>query len=88
MAAFSRSYNDSLRADDVRESHARRGGPRRPRSNTTRYERLTRVETGGSGGSHMPLDTAIHWEWRNPLNLLPAFLLLLLLVALVALVLL
>ena len=23
-----------------------------------------------SSGSHMPLDIAIHWSWRNPLNLL------------------
>jgi|GEM_PF-1232593 hypothetical protein len=20
---------------------------------------------------HMPLDTEIHWDWRNPLNLIP-----------------
>ena len=85
MAAFSRSYNDSLRADDAREPRARRGGPRRPRSSTTRYERLTRVETGGSRGSHMPLDTRMHWYWRNPLNIIPAFMILLFMVTLIGL---
>jgi len=38
-------------------------------------------------GSHMALDTDIHWEWRNPLNILPALILVLLVVALVGLVL-
>ena len=38
-------------------------------------------------GSHMPLDTGIHWEWRNPLNILPALILLMLAIALVAMVL-
>jgi len=28
-------------------------------------------------GSHMPLDTTIHWNWRNPLNILPAFMIVL-----------
>ena len=35
----------------------------------------------------MPLDTGIHWHWRNPLNVLPAFLLVLLVFALLSLVL-
>jgi hypothetical protein len=34
----------------------------------------------------MPLDTGIHWEWRNPLNILPALILFLLVVALVAMI--
>jgi hypothetical protein len=38
-------------------------------------------------GSHMALDTDVHWEWRNPLNILPALILVLLAVALVGLVL-
>jgi hypothetical protein len=40
-----------------------------------------------NAGSHMPLDTMLHWDWRNPLNLLPLLLLLALLLALVALLL-
>lgn len=34
-------------------------------------------------GAHMPLDTSIHWSWRNPLNILPVLLLLVLTIALV-----
>ncbi len=28
-------------------------------------------------GSHMPLDTQMHWDWRNPLNIIPAFMIVL-----------
>lgn len=31
------------------------------------------------GGSHMPLDTESHWSWRNPANLIPLAVLLLIL---------
>ena len=36
-------------------------------------------------GSHMPLDIGVHWRWTNPLNVLPAAILLLLVCALLAL---
>jgi hypothetical protein len=36
-------------------------------------------------GSHMPLDTQLHWDWRNPLNIIPAFMLLLLVLTIVGL---
>jgi len=36
--------------------------------------------------SHMPLDTAIHWDWRNPLNIILALLLSTIVITLVALV--
>jgi hypothetical protein len=32
----------------------------------------------------MPIDTSIHWEWRNPLNILPALILLFLMIAVIA----
>jgi hypothetical protein len=32
----------------------------------------------------MPLDTDAHWDWRNPLNVIPAMILLLIVIALVA----
>jgi hypothetical protein len=34
-------------------------------------------------GAHMPLDTTVHWDWRNPLNVLPALFLLVLVLAVV-----
>ena len=36
-------------------------------------------------GSHMPLDTQLHWDWRNPLNIIPAFMLLLFVLTIVGL---
>ena len=58
------------------------GGPREPRATITRYEKADHPVLGGHG-SHMPLDTDIHWDWRNPLNILPASLLLVTLVGLI-----
>lgn len=43
----------------------------------------TEIMRGSPRGAHMPLDTTVHWDWRNPLNVLPALLVLLLLLALV-----
>jgi hypothetical protein len=45
------------------------------------FERFT---TGAIFGSHMPLDTDLHWDWRNPLNVIPVMILLLIVIALVA----
>jgi hypothetical protein len=41
---------------------------------------------GGSSafGSHMPLDVEAHWDWRNPVNIIPIVILLLFVIALVA----
>jgi hypothetical protein len=36
-------------------------------------------------GSWMPLDTEAHWSWRNPLNIIPGLVALLLVIALVGL---
>lgn len=66
---------------------ARFGGPRRPKQASTPAERLMRYGAVDYLGSHMPLDADIHWEWRNPLNLIPLLFLFLLVVALVAMVL-
>jgi hypothetical protein len=59
--------------------HEQTGDPRRP----TRFERRENVRSARIVGSHMPIDTGIHWQLRNPLNLLPAVLLLLLAYALI-----
>jgi len=45
---------------------------------------MERFATGAIFGSHMPLDTDAHWDWRNPLNAIPALILLLIVIALVA----
>ena len=67
---------------------SRFGGPRRPGSSGSGEP--TQSVAGFSpfvtdAGSHMPLDVGIHWHWRNPLNVMPAILLLLTVCALVSL---
>lgn len=47
----------------------RTGGPRAPRS--ARLERNENIRSTVIAGTHMPLDTEIHWSWRNPLIILP-----------------
>lgn len=83
MAMFSAAR--SVAGHHRPESYARSGGPRRSRPTVTTYEQQNHYGPLTSSGSHMPLDTNIHWEWRNPLNLIPAVLLMLALIAVVAL---
>ena len=42
-----------------------------------------RYEVDPVPGSFMPLDTDVHWEWSNPLNIIPAVILLFVLAAIV-----
>lgn len=86
MASFSHTYADTVPHTTIEQPRARRGGPRRPQLPTTNYERGERYGPAINHGSHMPLDTGVHWEWRNPLNILPALMLLFVALALIALV--
>lgn len=83
MASFSRTYTETSNDIPAIEARTRFGGPRRAPA-ATRYERDEFYGTTDYEGSHMPLDTAIHWDWRNPLNILPGLFALLLVIALVA----
>ena len=64
------------------------GGPRRrrPREQVVRREHDAWYPwyRNEQYGSHMPLDVDIHWQWHNPLNLLPLAVVLLLLLAVLA----
>lgn len=89
MAASIRTAAHPERGQSAALPGLRFGGPRRPRRAS---EQPTTSDTSlspfySAAGSHMPLDTGIHWHWRNPLNVLPAFLLVLLVFALLSLVL-
>ena len=87
MAVFSHPYRTSSKTGIPATPRARWGRPNRPFRARTRAEQIsTNFSTAYYRGSHMPIDTEIHWEWRNPLNLLPLLLLLFLIVALVAMV--
>ena len=59
---------------------------RAPRPATTRTRRSQECWYAGPPfGSNMALDIDVHWHWNNPLNVLPATILLLLVCALLAL---
>jgi hypothetical protein len=90
MTTLSQVYTDNAASDmalDVREGT---GGPRnsggRCRSDAKRTNFYERFANSASSGSYMPLDLDIHWQWSNPLNIFPAFALLLVIIAAVALV--
>ena len=75
MNTIARTYTAEERELALR---TRTGGPRdpqeaRPQAANDWFERY--VNQSGHG-SHMPLDTDAHWEWSNPLNIIPAFMLL------------
>jgi hypothetical protein len=86
MASLTHAYTDTHTDNLPATSRTRTGGPRRylrPDNTYERYERLS----NGRLGSHMPIDTSIHWEWRNPLNILPAIVLMFLAIAVIGMVL-
>lgn len=53
----------------------RRGGPRKHMPTPNHDDRSQTHKNGDNTmnmlGSHMPLDTMLHWQWSNPLNILP-----------------
>jgi hypothetical protein len=81
---LTRTYSDSPTHELTDSPRARMGGPRMPHSAAARDDLVERFASGAIFGSHMPLDTDAHWDWRNPLNIIPAMLLLLIIIALVA----
>ena len=92
MASLPHTYTDALAdnrpaaASIVATPYARTDGPRSRLPASSRYERNER-SSHERRGSHMPIDTAIHWEWSNPLNILPALILVFMVVAVIAMVL-
>ncbi len=70
------------RAADTTPTRERTGGPRAPRPQRERTSRYTPPTSFEPCGSHMPLDTQIHWSWSNPLLIIPGFILLMFVIAL------
>ena len=81
---LTRTYSDNATHDLADNPRARLGGPRLPHTPAAHEDLVERFATGAIFGSHMPLDTEAHWSWRNPLNSIPAMILLLIVIALVA----
>jgi hypothetical protein len=90
MTTLSRTYTDNAATDATLDIRERTGGPRnsggRGRSGAKHTDFYERFVSNSSSGSHMPLDLDMHWEWSNPLNIIPAFALLLVIIAAVALI--
>ncbi len=90
MNGFVQSSLNRLTEARSGQPRERTGGPRNRPPREPRQSNRTADSAGADvwtsvAGSHMPLDTIPHWHWRNPLNLLPLSLLLLVLLALVSL---
>ena len=81
---LTRTYSDNSTYDLADSPYTRLGGPRLPHTAAAHEELIERFATGAIFGSHMPLDTEAHWDWRNPLNAIPALILLLIVITLVA----
>jgi hypothetical protein len=81
---LTRTYSDNTAHELASTPRTRLGGPRLPNTAAAHEELFERFTTGTIFGSHMPLDTDAHWDWRNPLNVIPAMVLLLIVIALVA----
>jgi len=81
---LTQTYSDKSTQELAGNPRARLGGPRLPHTAAPHEELIERFTTGAIFGSHMPLDTEAHWDWRNPLNVIPAMVLLLIVIALVA----
>ena len=86
MASLTHTYTDTRTDNLPTAARTRTGAPRGSFQPTNAYERNERLSNNRLG-SHMPIDTSIHWEWRNPLNILPALILVFLVIAVIAMVL-
>jgi hypothetical protein len=75
MSNLSHTYAGNLSSAGLADPWARTGGSFDPRPAPARGNWLAR-SAGDGFRSHMPLDTEIHWDWRNPLNIIPAIILL------------
>jgi hypothetical protein len=81
---LTRTYSDNSTHESAAHPRMRLGGPRLPHAAAAREKLIQHFTTGAIPGSHMPLDTDVHWDWRNPLNAIPAMVLLVIVIALVA----
>jgi hypothetical protein len=83
MATFTGTYNETQINDREIGVGARFGGSQGRRGGSFTANEFF----GKEYGSHMPLDTNIHWDWANPLNILPAIVLVVTLIAVLGMIL-
>ena len=76
MTTITHAYPKDTASNTGIALRERTGGPRGDLPETS-GELVEFFMSNTPFGSHMPLDTQIHWDWRNPLNIIPAFMMLL-----------
>jgi hypothetical protein len=81
MASLSRIYTESSKTSTYKPRR-RRGGRPRQLPATSGRAMPERYALEPVPGSFMPLDAQAHWDWRNPLNIIPAVILLFVIAAL------
>ncbi len=82
MASLSRIYTENSKTSTYKPRR-RRGGRPRQLPATSGRAMPERYAFDPVLGSFMPLDAQAHWDWRNPLNIIPAVILLFVIAALV-----
>jgi hypothetical protein len=72
MTTITTTYTKDTPSTIAGATRERTGGPRGelPEAAADAIEYFTNATPFGS---HMPLDIQMHWDWRNPLNIIPAF---------------
>ena len=77
MTTITRTYAKHTSRNALPTAYERTGGPRGGGGMEGSDELVDYLTTSTPFGSHMPLDTQMHWSWSNPLNIIPAFIALL-----------
>lgn len=85
MTTMMQTYTNESTASSLIAARERTGGSHGNRPETT-SDRIEYFMASTPFGSHMPLDTQMHWNWSNPLNVIPAFMLLLFLLTAIGLI--
>lgn len=85
MATITQTYSKDTTGKASFVARERTGGPHGDQPETA-SEIIEFFMSNTPFGSHMPLDTQMHWDWRNPLNIIPAFMALLFLLTVIGLV--
>jgi hypothetical protein len=76
MTTITQTYAKNTSSKTGLTLRERAGGPHSDQPETS--NQIVEYFTSNTPfGSHMPLDTRMHWDWRNPLNIIPALVVLL-----------
>jgi hypothetical protein len=76
MTTITLAYPKDTSSKAALTPRERTGGPRGDQPERSN-ELVEYFISNSRFGSHMPLDIQMHWDWRNPLNIIPAFMILL-----------